>query len=137
MSRRVAIAGVAVAQPAKGENVTPYHLIARSSREALASSGLTPADIDGLGSTGLGTLQPIDVAEYLGLRPRWLDSTSVGGAAWEVMASHAVDAIAEGRADVLLLTYGSTARSDLRNKLRTLTGVHAARSRGNRRTASA
>ena len=64
-------------------------------------------------------MAPIDVSEYLGLRPRWIDSTSVGGAAWEVMAAHAVDAIAEGHADVVLLTYGSTARSDLRNKLRT------------------
>ena len=29
------------------------------------------------------------IAEYLGLKPRWLDSTAVGGAAWEVMAAHA------------------------------------------------
>jgi acetyl-CoA acetyltransferase len=34
------------------------------------------------------------------------------------MAAHAVDAIAEGHADVILLTYGSTARSDIRNGLR-------------------
>lgn len=107
-----------MAQPAKGENVTPYHLIARSSKAALAASGLKPSDVDGLGSTGLGAMAPLDVAEYLGLKPRWLDSTSVGGAAWEVMAAHAVDAIAQGHADVILLTYGSTARSDLRNKLR-------------------
>src|SRR5690606_40308624 len=48
----------------------------------------------------------------------WVDSTSVGGAAWEVMASHAADAIAVGHADVVLLTYGSTARADLRKGLR-------------------
>jgi acetyl-CoA acetyltransferase len=35
------------------------------------------------------------------------------------MAAHAADAIAQGRAAVILLAYGSTARSDLRNKLRT------------------
>jgi len=34
------------------------------------------------------------------------------------MASHAADAIAAGHADVVLLTYGSTARSDLRKGLR-------------------
>ena len=61
----------------------------------------------------------MDVAEYLGLQPHWVDSTSVGGASWEVMAAHAADAIAAGRADVVLLTYGSTARSDLRIGLRT------------------
>lgn len=120
--RRVAIAGVGLAgvgPTPKGPSASPYSLIAESSRKALAEAGLKPGDVDGLGSTGLGTLQPIDVAEYLGLKPRWIDSTGVGGAAWEVMAAHAVDAIAEGRADVILLTYGSTARSDLRNKLRT------------------
>ena len=82
-------------------------------------TGLRPDQIDGLGSTGQGTLPPIEVAEYLGLRPRWIDSTSVGGASWEVMVAHAADAIAAGHADVVLLTYGSTSRSDLRSGLRT------------------
>jgi len=116
--RRVAIAGVAISGPGASGPVTPYTLIADASRRALADSGLAPADIDGLASTSLGTMAPIDVAEYLGLRPRWMDSTTVGGASWEVMAAHAADAIALGHADVVLLTYGSTARSDLRGGLR-------------------
>jgi acetyl-CoA acetyltransferase len=119
VTRRVAVAGVAASYVGKGQDRTPYALIAQASRAAVADAGLTPGDIDGLGSTGLGTLPPIDVAEYLGLRPRWLDSTAVGGSAWEVMASHAVDAIGAGDADIILLTYGSTARSDLRKGLRT------------------
>ncbi|HWL77999.1 acetyl-CoA acetyltransferase [Microbacterium sp.] len=117
--RRVAIAGVAISGTRPTGAETPYTLIADASRRAVAESGLLPSDIDGLASTSLGTMAPIDVAEYLGLRPTWIDSTTVGGASWEVMASHAADAIAQGRADVVLLTYGSTARSDLRNGLRT------------------
>jgi acetyl-CoA acetyltransferase len=101
------------------EGKTPYALAAEAARLALAETGLRRADIDGFGSTGLGTLAPVDVAEYLGLRPHWVDSTSVGGASWEVMAAHAADAIAAKRAEVVLLTYGSTARSDLRMGLRT------------------
>jgi len=119
MGRKVAIAGIAAGGMGKDNSLTPYQLIANTSREAIADAGLTKADIDGVGSTGLGTMAPIDVCEFLGLQPRWLDSTAVGGAAWEVMAAHATDAIAEGHADVILLTYGSTARSDLRRKLRT------------------
>jgi acetyl-CoA acetyltransferase len=84
----------------------------------LQDAGLQPIDVDGLGSTSTGIMAPIDVAEYLGLQPRWMDSTSVGGASWEVMAAHAADAIAAGHADVVLLTYGSTARSDLKRGLR-------------------
>ncbi|MCU1344180.1 MAG: putative thiolase, partial [Acidimicrobiia bacterium] len=118
MGRKVAIAGVALSDVGKTDR-TPYALTAQASSRALANAGLQRSDVDGFGSTGLGTLAPIDVAEYLGLRPRWLDSTSVGGSAWEVMAAHATDAIAEGHADVILLTYGSTARSDLRKGLRT------------------
>jgi len=124
VSRRVAVAGVALAgvgpaDPSRPGIATPYELIGRASRQALGDAGLGRDDIDGLASTGLGSLAPIDVAEYLGLRPRWFDSTAVGGSAWEVMAAHAADAIAEGHADVVLLTYGSTARSDLRRGLRT------------------
>jgi acetyl-CoA acetyltransferase len=120
MSRRVAIAGVGVTgRNGKADGRSPYALAAESSRRALGEAALSPRDVDGFASTGLGTLQPVDVAEYLGLRPRWVDSTSVGGAAWEVMTAHAADAIAENRADVILLTYGSTARSDLRAGLRT------------------
>jgi acetyl-CoA acetyltransferase len=117
MSRRVAIAGVALSD---GGTVaaTPYALHQQAAKRALDDAGLSKGDIDGLCSTGLGSLQPIDVAEYMGLRPRWLDGTGVGGASWEVMASHAVDAIAEGRADVVLLAYGSTSRSDIKNGLR-------------------
>jgi acetyl-CoA acetyltransferase len=114
----VAIAGVALSDVGRVDDKSPYQLMAQASRRALAEAGLSPADIDGLASTGQGTLPPVDVGEYLGLRPRWIDSTAVGGAAWEVMASHAVDAINSGHADVVLLTYGSTARADLRKGLR-------------------
>jgi acetyl-CoA acetyltransferase len=119
VSRRVAIAGVALSALGRVDDATPYALTGQASRRALGEAGLLPADVDGFASTSLGTMAPIDVAEYLGLAPRWIDSTTVGGASWEVMASHAADAISAGHADVVLLTYGSTARSDLKNKLRT------------------
>jgi acetyl-CoA acetyltransferase len=119
-SRRVALAGVALAGvgPDARPGATPFALLADATRRAVADAGLRPEDVDGFASSGLGTLPPVDVAEYLGLRPRWMDSTSLGGSAWEVMAGHAADAIAQGRADVIVLAYGSTARSDLKAGLR-------------------
>lgn len=133
-----AIAGVALSDVGRVDDKGPYELIAQASRRALADAGLTPDDVDGLASTSQGTLPPVDVGEYLGLRPRWIDSTAVGGASWEVMAAHAADAIAAGHADVVLLTYGSTARSDLRKGLRgpTSTGAHADPYSGKRPTAT-
>ncbi|BAH55409.1 acetyl-CoA acetyltransferase [Rhodococcus opacus] len=119
MSRRVAIAGAALSDVGRVDDKNAYELMGQASRRALADAGLRPEDVDGLASTGQGTLPPTDVGEYLGLKPRWIDSTSVGGASWEVMLAHAADAISAGHADVVLLTYGSTARADLRKGLRT------------------
>lgn len=118
MSRRVAIVGAALSDTGRVDDKTPYDLHAQAVRRAVADAGLTKDDVDGLASNGLGTLQPIEVAEYLRLRPTWVDSTQVGGGTWEVMACHAVDAIAQGHADVVVLVYGSTTRADLKRGIR-------------------
>ena len=60
----------------------------------------------------------MELAEYLGLRPNWVDSTGHGGSIWEFMVEHAVAAIAQGLVEVVVLTYGSTQRADLKKKLR-------------------
>ncbi|MFG2194504.1 acetyl-CoA acetyltransferase [Streptomyces sp. NPDC048639] len=118
-TRRVAVVGAALADCGRVEGLTPYALHAQAARRALADSGLDRSVVDGFASAGLGTLAPVEVAEYLGLRPTWTDSTAVGGATWEVMAAHAADAIAAGHADAVLLVYGSTARADVRAGRRT------------------
>ncbi|WP_328542526.1 acetyl-CoA acetyltransferase [Streptomyces sp. NBC_00371] len=118
-SRRVAIAGIALSDCGRVDEATPYALHAQAARRAVADAGLTPDVVDGFASAGLGTLAPVEVAEYLGLKPRWVESTSVGGSTWEVMAAHAADAIAQGHARAVLLVYGSTARSDVKAGRRT------------------
>ncbi|MCI3931354.1 thiolase C-terminal domain-containing protein [Streptomyces sp. AN091965] len=118
-TRKVAVVGVALADCGRLDDVTPHALHAQAARRALADAGLGRDAVDGLASAGLGTLAPVEVAEYLGLRPRWVDSTAVGGATWEVMAAHAADAIAAGHANAVLLVYGSTARADVRAGRRT------------------
>ncbi|MFF7715603.1 acetyl-CoA acetyltransferase [Streptomyces sp. NPDC007988] len=117
--RKVAVVGISLSDCGRVDGPTPYALHAQAARRALADSGLGRDVVDGLASAGLGTLAPAEVAEYLGLRPRWVDSTAVGGATWEVMAAHAADAIAAGHANAVLLVYGSTARADIRAGRRT------------------
>ncbi|MFF0450180.1 acetyl-CoA acetyltransferase [Streptomyces sp. NPDC004609] len=118
-ARKVAIVGISLSDCGRVDGPTPYTLHAQAARRALADSGLDRSVVDGFGSAGLGTLAPIEVAEYLGLKPRWVDSTAVGGATWEVMAAHAADAIAAGHANAVLLVYGSTARADIKARRRT------------------
>ncbi|MER6126182.1 acetyl-CoA acetyltransferase [Streptomyces sp. NPDC001795] len=117
--RKAAIVGVSLSECGRVDEATPYALHAQAARRALADAGLDRSLIDGFASAGLGTLAPVEVAEYLGLRPTWVDSTSVGGSTWEVMAAHAADAIAAGHARAVLLVYGSTARADIRAGRRT------------------
>lgn len=116
-SSRVAIVGAALSDCGRVPDKTALGLMAQAARRAVADAGLTKDDVDGFGGHGT-LLPPTEVSEYLGLRPTWVDSTNVGGASWEVMAGHAAAAIAAGEADVVLLTYGSTARSDVKRRVR-------------------
>jgi acetyl-CoA acetyltransferase len=119
---RVAIVGVGLSDCGRVPDKTATALMAQSARQAVADAGLSKDAIDGLGAHG-SLLAPIEVSEYLGLRPSWVDSTNVGGSSWEVMAAHAVNAISTGEIDVALLTYGSTARSDVKRRVRSSTAA--------------
>jgi acetyl-CoA acetyltransferase len=114
-----AIVGAATSDCGRVDDKTVFHLHQQAAARALADAGLTRDDVDGFCSTGMGVLPPVEVAEYLGLRPTWIDSTGVGGGTWEVMLEHAVAAVCTGQAEVVLIVYGSTARADLKKRLRT------------------
>jgi len=121
-ANRVAIVGVGLSDCGRVPDKTATALMAQSARRAIADAGLTKDDIDGLGAHG-SLLAPVEVSEYLGLHPAWVDSTNVGGSSWEVMAQHAAAAISTGEIDVALLTYGSTARSDVKRQVRASTAA--------------
>ncbi len=118
MARNVAIVGAALSECGTVPDKTSYQLIQEASAAALADAGVSDRDVDGFGGHGT-TLPPVELSEYLGLRPSWIDSTNVGGSSWEVLAQHAASAIVTGDAEVVLLAYGSTARSNVRRGRRT------------------
>src|SRR6266540_302411 len=99
--RRVAIVGAALSDCGRTPDRTRLELTQQASVRALADAGLTKQDVQGFGSVG-SVQPPTDVAEFLGLRPTWADSTNLGGASWEVMTEHAASAIARGHVDVVL-----------------------------------
>jgi acetyl-CoA acetyltransferase len=118
VTRRVAVVGAALSDCGRVDTKSPFELHYQAASRALADAGLTKADVDGLGSAGTGLLAPIEIGEYLGLRPTWVDGTGVGGSTWEFMVEHAVEAIVAGHAEVVVLVYGSTTRADLKSKRR-------------------
>jgi acetyl-CoA acetyltransferase len=106
---RAAIVGVADAASPTGElDLTGRALEAAMVREALADAGLTLADVDGVCYAGMAT----GLAEYLGVHPRFIDGTMVGGSSYELHVEHAAAAIAAGLCDVVVSVYAATPRSD-------------------------
>jgi acetyl-CoA acetyltransferase len=83
-------------------------LHAEAALAALADAGLTAADVDGVATAGP---LPLEVSHYLGITPRWLDGTMVGGCSFMLHVRHAAAAIAAGAASVVLITHGESGRS--------------------------
>ena len=83
-------------------------LLAEAFLGALASAGLRPKDVDGLGvaSFSLAPDHAIDLAWRLGLRLRWLTEDPNGGAAALNMLAHARRAVEAGDANVVVLLAG-------------------------------
>lgn len=109
----VAIVGAAEAQVGQAlPGLSASDVMAEAARAALADAGLAPADVDGVfaSSTQLPWAS-VNLAEELGIRPRWSDSTMLGGSSPMAHLHHARVAIAAGACDVALIAYGSTQRS--------------------------
>jgi acetyl-CoA acetyltransferase len=110
--RVAAIAGVAESDLGEVAPKSAMQLQAEAAREALTEAGLTLADVDALFSTGGDTFaSSMAIGEYLGIRPRYTDSTNIGGSSFVAHAGHAYRAIQTGLCEVALITYGSTQRS--------------------------
>jgi acetyl-CoA acetyltransferase len=117
--REVAIVGVAESDFGDVPHLPILDMHAQAATRALTDSGLEKRDIDGLFTCGgLSGLHSLELAEYLGLHPRYLDSTNVGGSSWENFVEHALIALAAGRCNTALLVYAATPKADVRRKLR-------------------
>jgi len=108
---KVAIAGVAESDLGVVPNKTATDLAAQASLRALDDAGLTLKEVDGIFTAGLSRFSANQLAEYLGVRPSYVDSTIAGGASFEMHVAHAAAAIGAGLCDVALIAYGSAQRS--------------------------
>jgi acetyl-CoA acetyltransferase len=76
---------------------------------AVADAGLTMRDIDGVAT--VNAPGPVQVAHALGVTPRWMDGTGVGGTSFLLHVRHAAAAIRAGYATTVLITHGESGRS--------------------------
>ena len=106
---RVAIVGAAeTSELGVIPHLSQIELHADAARNALADCGLDPRDVDGVATAGES---PVAIAHYLGITPRWLDGTAVGGCSFMIHVRHAVAAIAAGQCSTVLITHGQSGRS--------------------------
>lgn len=77
---------------------------------AMADAGIGPKDIDGVATTGES---PVTTAAYLGITPKWVDGTGVGGCSFMLHLRHAAAAIAAGYCSTVLITHGESGRSQV------------------------
>ena len=107
--RSVAVVGAAESsRMGKVPEMSQIQLHADAALNALADAGLRPSDIDGIATAGE---PPETVAHYLGIKPRWIDGTGVGGCSFMLHLRHAMAAIESGLCRTVLVTHGESGRS--------------------------
>ncbi|MYF27298.1 MAG: thiolase [Gammaproteobacteria bacterium] len=105
----VAIVGAAeTTELGRIPDMSQIQLHADAALNAFADAGIRARDIDGVATAGES---PVNIAHYLGIAPRWVDGSSVGGCSFMLHVRHAAAAIEAGYAHTVLITHGESGRS--------------------------
>ncbi|MBV8121749.1 MAG: thiolase [Alphaproteobacteria bacterium] len=109
----VAIVGVAESDlGAVAAEMSPIDLMAQGVHRALADCGLKLDEVDGLiCATAQSRTSGLNLAEYLGISPAYIDTTILGGSSFMFHVAHAQAALQLGLCKVVVIAYGSTQRT--------------------------
>ena len=113
ISRKAAIVGVHEYPLRRATGATTQQIQMECAKSALEDAGLKKDDVDAYFTAGMSIDDIMVTAEYLGIRPTYVDSTYLGGPSFISHLGHAAMAIAAGVCKVALITYGSTALSEM------------------------
>src|SRR5215510_379659 len=107
------IAGIYEHPTRKADDKSLAQIHAEVAKGALEDAELTKADVDGYfcagDAPGLGGLS---MADYMGLKLRYVDTTETGGSSYVIHVGHAAQAIAAGKCSVALITLAGRPRSE-------------------------
>ena len=90
-------------------NTSQLSLHLEAISNAVRDAGLQVSDVDGIFTAGLHS--PALLGEALGITPRYVDGTSVGGCSFMIMVEHAMLALHHGLCDVAVISHGESGRS--------------------------
>ena len=107
-----AIVGVGTFGFGEAHGFTDMEVLARSAHAAVADAGLKMSDIDGLCTASVtSTMWTLPVTEYLGLNPRYVNGTMLGGSSFIAHLLPAMQALQSGQCNAVLVCYGSVQRT--------------------------
>ena len=108
----VAITGCATAAIGDAGGLTDLEATSLAVHAAVKDAGLQMSQVDGLMSASLSSsMWVVKLAEYLGIRPAFSESTGIGGASFVGHLSIAAAAIRAGLCRNVVIAYGATPRS--------------------------
>ncbi|MBY0318097.1 MAG: thiolase domain-containing protein [Reyranella sp.] len=107
------IAGIYEHPTRLAKDISLAQIHAQVAKGALEDAGLTKDDVDGYFCAGDAPgLGPMSMVEYMGLKPRHVDSTDTGGSSYLLHVAHAAEAIAMGKCKVALITLAGRPRAE-------------------------
>ena len=108
-----AVVGVAESDLGEVPGMSPLDLAGQAAVRALADAAIPKSEVDGLfTASSYYPMSGMDTAEYLGIRPSYVDGSTIGGSSFVSHLLHAAAAIGAGLCGTALIVYGSTQRSD-------------------------
>ncbi len=109
LSRAAAVVGAAEANEIGflEEPATALQLHIEAIKNVSEQTGIPISRIEGVFSTGWST----ELCEHLGITPKYIDTTAVGGCSFEMHVHHALAAIYSGIIDVALISHGENGHS--------------------------
>src|SRR6202165_3826238 len=107
------VAGIYEHPTRRADDKSPAQLHAEVAKGALEDAGLSKSDVDGYFCAGDAPgLGPLSMADYLGLKLRYVDATDTGGSSYIIHLGHAARAVAAGKCDVALITLAGRPRAE-------------------------
>jgi acetyl-CoA acetyltransferase len=111
-----AIVGAGLAGLGEAPGFSHLELTGLAVNAALADAGIALAEVDALFTANqVNFLPALSTAEYLGVKPRFVSGTNIGGTSFLEHVGTAALALSSGACEVALICYGSNQRSARRS----------------------
>jgi acetyl-CoA acetyltransferase len=113
----VAIAGVGTAGLGMAPGHSELEILAQAAHAAVTDAGMTLRDVDGIATcSSSAPFWVLPVIEYLGLAPRFIDGTAIGGASFVAHIEPSIRALVAGQCNAVLVCYASRQRTSELNR---------------------